>query len=308
MEELKMRSKTLVGLVGGLALACGLLVVSAQGPGDDDVRGAFLSSRPKTTNSNAPSRRHRPHNPNSNSSNTSSGASKNANTSTAATNTNTSRNKNSSKNSLAIGLGYTLFMRDASGRGVRVEPSREFRNGDRVSISLEPNIDGYIYVFHTENDGAPEMIFPDARLDSGDNSIEAHVPFEVPSSEETDERLRWFTFYGNGGTEHLYVVVTREPLNGVPTGDDLVGFCATQKDKCPWHPSSDVWAQLQDATKAEVKVITARTFGQTQTDKEKVATTRGLGLDQSAPLPSVIRMNASTKAPVLVTVLDLVHK
>src|SRR5712692_956902 len=308
MEELKMRSKTLVALVGGLALACGLLVVFAQEPGDDEVRGAFLSSRPKTTNSNAPSRRHRPHNTNSNSSNTSSNA-KNANTSTAATNTNTSRNRNSSKNSLqAIGLGYTLFMRDASGRGVRVEPSREFRNGERVRISLEPNIDGYIYVFHTENDGAPEMIFPDARLDSGDNSIEAHVPFEVPSSEETDERLRWFTFYGNGGTEHLYVVVTREPLNGVPTGDDLVSFCAMNKDKCPWHPSADVWAQVQDATKADVKVVTDRTFGFAQTDKEKLATTRGLGLDQSAPQASVIRMNASTKAPVLVTVLDLVHK
>src|SRR5438445_12163848 len=165
-------------------------------------------------------------------------------------------------------------------------------------MSLEPNDDGYVYVFHTEDDGPAEMIYPDARLDNGDNSIEAHVPIEIPSSEETDERLRWFTFYGNGGNEHLYVVITREPLNGVPTGDDLVGFCGTQKDKCPWHPPADVWAQVQDATKAEVKAITAKTFGQTQSDKEKVATTRGLGLDQSAPLPSVIRMNASTKAPV----------
>ena len=34
----------------------------------------------------------------------------------------------------------------------------------------------------------------------------------------------------------------------------------------------------------------------------------GLGLDQTAPQPSVIRMNASTTAPLLVTVLDLVHK
>jgi len=304
-----MRFKILfLGLAVG-AFAFGLFAVSAQQPGDDEVRGAFLSSRPKTTNANAPSRRHRPHKTNSNSSNTSSNAAKNANTNAAATNANTSRNKNSSKNEVqAIGLGYTLFMRDASGRGVRVEPAREFHNGDSVRLALEPNVDGYLYIFDVENDGAPQMIYPDPRLDAGDNSVEAHVPLEIPSSEETDERLRWFTFYGNGGNEHLYVVVTREPLNSVPTGDDLVGFCATQKDKCPWHPSSDVWAQVQDATKAEVRVITAKTFGQTQTDKEKMATTRGLGLDQSAPLPSVIRINASTKAPVLVTVLDLIHK
>lgn len=303
-----MRSKSLVLGLAVVAFAFGLFAVSAQEPGDDDVRGAFLSSRPKTTNSNAPSRRHRPRHTNSNS-NTSSNAAKNTNTNTTATNTNTARNKNSSKSELqAIGLGYTLFMRDAGGRGVRVEPGREFTNGDRVRVSLEPNIDGYLYVFHTENDGAPEMLYPDWRLDAGDNSIEAHVPFEVPSSEESDLSLRWFTFYGNGGTEHLYVVVTREPLSGVPTGDELVSFCATNKDKCPWHPSSETWAQVQDATKADVKVVTAKTFGQTQTDKETVATTRGLGLDQSAPEPSVIRMNASTKAPLLVTVLDLVHK
>ena len=303
-----MRSKSFVMLLAIGALACGLYVASAQEP-DDQVRGAFLSSRPKTTNSNAPSRRHRPRHTNSNSGNTASGAAKNANANTAATNTNSARNKNSSKNEAqAIGLGYTLFMKDAGGRGVRVEPSREFHNGDSVRLSLEPNVDGYLYIFDVENESAPQMIYPDPRLDAGDNSVEAHVPLEIPSSEETEERLRWFTFYGNGGNEHLYVVVTREPLKGAPTGDDLVSFCTTQKDKCPWHPSADVWAQVQDATKAEVKVVTAKTFGQAQSDKEKVATTRGLGLDQSAPLPSVIRVNASTKAPVLVTVLDLVHK
>jgi Domain of unknown function (DUF4384) len=216
-----MRSKSLVGLLAFAAMISAGLIVFAQEPGDDDVRGAFLSSRPKTTNSNAPSRRHRPHKTNTNA-NTSSVATKNANTSVAATNTNTSHNQNSSKNSLpAIGLGYTLFMRDAGGRGMRVEPGHEFHNGDRVRISLEPNIDGYLYVFHTENDGAPEMIYPDSRLDAGDNSIEAHVPFEVPSSEESDESLRWFTFYGNGGTEHLYVVVTRELLNVASVGGRL---------------------------------------------------------------------------------------
>ena len=208
----------------------------------------------------------------------------------------------------AIGLGYTLFMRGANGRSVRVEPTREFHNGDGVRISLEPNVDGYLYIFHTEGHGAPEMIYPDPRLDGGENWIEAHVPMEVPSSEESDERLRWFTFYGNSGVERLYVVMTRSPLSSVPTGEGLVAFCATNKSQCPWHPSPDVWKQVQDATKADVKVVASKTFGQTQTEKEKVATTRGLGLDQSAPEPSVIRMNALTTAPVLVTVLDLIHK
>lgn len=296
-----MRSKTFIILLAVVALAFGLFVAGAQEP-DDDVRGAFMSTRPKTTNMNAPSRRHR-HNTNSGATNSSAGTMKNANSSVPKNSGSTAR-----VSLQPIALGYTLFMRDANGRSVRVEPSHEFHNGDRVRISLEPNIDGYLYVFHTEGDGAPEMIFPDARLDAGYNSVEAHVPMEVPSSEETDERLRWFAFYGDPGIERLYVIVTREPLPLVPIGDDLVSFCAANKDKCPWHPSAEVWVRVQDANKAEVKVVTTGTFGQTQTKKEEVATTRGLGLDKSAPQPAVIRMSASTNAPVLVTVLDLVHK
>jgi Domain of unknown function (DUF4384) len=303
-----MKAKSVIMLLAVVALACGLFVVSAQEP-DDEVRGAFLSSRPKSTNANASSRRRRtPRNTNINA-NTSSGPAKNANSAGVTTkNTNNKSGGTVKTPTQAIGLGYTLFMRDANGRGVRVEPAREFHNGDRVRISLEPNVDGYLYVFHTENDGTPEMIYPDARLDGGENWIEAHVPMEVPSSEETDERLRWFTFYGDAGTERLFVIVTREPLASVPTGNDLISFCAANKDKCPWHPSDTIWTQIQDATKAEVKVVTSKTFGQTQTDKEKTAVTRGLGLDKSAPQPAVIRMNAATSAPMLVTVLDLVHK
>jgi hypothetical protein len=301
-----MKFKLLLLALALSGFALGIFVVSAQEPGDNDVRGAFISTRPKTTNANAPARRRRTHNSNGS---TSSGATKNENSSNDNASSSRNRNSNSARaRTQAIGIGYTLYMRDANGRGVRVEPTREFHNGDSVRLSLEPNVDGYLYIFDVENDSTPQMIYPDARLDGGDNFVEAHVPVETPSSEESDERLRWFTFYGNSGTDHLFMVVTREPLKSVPTGDELVSLCATAKDKCPWHPSAEVWTQIQDATKAEVKVVTTNAFGQPQTEKEKTATTRGIGLDQSVPPPSVIRMNASTNAALLVAVLDLIHK
>ena len=299
-----MRSKSLIVLLAVAALAFGVFAASAQGP-DDEVRGAFLSTRPKTTNTNAPTRRRRTPRP----ANSNSVGTKNTNSSSVNSNTTAPGNSRPSGNNLkALGLGYTLFMRGANGRSVRVEPDREFRAGDRVRIALEPNVDGYLYIFHAEGVGAPEMIYPDSRLDDGNNWIEAHVPMEVPSSEEADERLRWFTFDANPANEHLYVVITREPLQSVPAGSDLVTLCTTSKDKCPWHPSAEVWAQVQDATKAEVKVVTSKVFGVPQSEKEKIATTRGLGLDKTAPQPAVIRMNASTNSALLVAVLDLIHK
>src|SRR2546430_5530530 len=291
----EMKSRILITPLVAVALSCAFLIVSAQ-QSDDEVRGAFISTRPKTTNANAPVRRHRPPPRNTNSS---SGTARNSNSARNANTANaniSAANKNSTKTPpmQPIALGYTMFMRDINGRAVRIEPTREFHNGDRIRISLEPNIDGYLYVFHTEGDGAPEMIFPDSRLEGGDNWIAAHVPIDVPSTVETDERLRWLQFYGNPATEHLCVVVTREPLSEVPIEDALVSFCTTNKDKCPWHPTVDVWTRIQQSAKAEVKIVTSDTAGQAQTEKEQTATTRGLGLDQTAPQPSVISMSAST--------------
>lgn len=297
-----MHSRLILSLLFALIM-CGLGVGLAQNQEDDEVRGAFLSSRDKTTNSTGSARtRHKIRR--------GTGTAKNANSNVAG-NSNTGKgNANTSSTSAAtpIGLGYTLFKRDASGDAVRVDPASEFHTGDRVRISLEPNVDGYLYVFHSEGNGQPEMIFPDWRLEDGDNAIEAHVPYDVPSGFEKDERLRWFTFYGNPATERLYIVVTREPLPSVPTSEALVAFCAANKGKCPWQPVPEAWAKVEKAGKAKVEVVASTNYGQAQTEKEKVATTRGLGLDQSAPAPSVIRMSASTKAPVLVTVLDLIHK
>ena len=70
----------------------------------------------------------------------------------------------------------------------------------------------------------------------------------------------------------------------------------------------EFWQQIDKATTAHVKVATTQNFGQAQTERERVAMTRGLGLDRSMPQPSVIRINASSEAPMLVTVVDLVHK
>jgi hypothetical protein len=204
----------------------------------------------------------------------------------------------------AIGLGYSLYMRDDNGNAMRVDPSREFRAGDRIRLSLETNTDGYLYIFHTENNGEPQMLYPDVRLERGDNRIEAHVPYEIPWNEPGVEN--WFKFDSNPANERLYVIVTRQPLPGIPTNESLVSYCG--QNRCPWRPPVGVWAQMKMNMQAKVGVVKGTTYGQKQTQTEQVAVTRGLSLEQSAPEPSVIRMNVSSNAPILVTAVDLIHK
>jgi hypothetical protein len=269
---------------------------------DEDVRGAFLTTRPKAgPTSNKPAstvkrsrRRPKPVTPDPGPGHV--------------------VKKDDSKvsppkvNIPRLGLVLTLFMRDANGLAVRTEPSHEFRKGDHVRFLIETNADGYLYVFNTTDGGQPVMLYPDPELDEAGNYFQAHVPFEIPSSVAAEERLRWLTFDEHPGAEKLYFVFTREPLTTVPIEDDLVTFCRENDAKCPWHPGSEVWAQIQNELKEPVQVVSKAGVGKAQTSAEHRAVTRGIGLNRDDPEPSLIMLTASTSKNMLVAAVDLIHK
>jgi hypothetical protein len=208
-----------------------------------------------------------------------------------------------------IGIGYTLFRRDETGAAVRVDPKREFKSGEAIRLLVESNADGYLYIFDAENDATPSLIFPNAKLKGGDNHISAHVPYEIPSSGESDESLRWFVFNESPATERVYVVVSRKPLEGVPVGERLVNYCAGKDQTCAWKPTGDQWLRLKGLNRRdEIAMSRVQDEGLFQTTAEHEAVSRGLGLSASAPPPSVIYMASSADANVLITTVDLIHK
>ncbi len=299
-----MRTKViLLSLLVALA-GFGSLQSSAQQ--DEDVRGAFLTTRPKTSaktdkpgpNSQPSRRRPKAITTNATTANNAAPASDST------TNASTPRKASPQR----LGLGLTLFMRDSNGLAVRADPSRTFHKGDRVRVLLETNTDGYLYVFNTTDGGRPVMIYPDAELDEAGNYIKGHVPWEIPSSAAAEERLRWFTFDQSSGAEKLYFVFTREPLSAVPIEDDLITYCRENTGQCPFKPATDVWAQIKKELDEPVKVAKSERFGNSQTMPEHQAATRGIGLNRDDPEPSLIMLTASTSKNMLVATMDLIHK
>lgn len=292
----------------GLVFTGAALAVAVPPQDGDDVRGAFLTSRPKEKKANTSSTRPVRKRPKATTPAKTSGEKTNegttASTGTKATAT-TDKPDSKPVNVPRLGIGLTLFSRDSNGLAVRVDPGRVFQKGDRVRILLETNSDGYLYIFNRTDDGAPVMIYPNAELDEGGNYIQAHVPFEIPAPDAAEERLRWFAFDENVGTEKVIFVFTREPLKDVPIEDDLLAFC--RSGKCPWPVATGVWdvvaAQMTETLKTDRK----DSFGGAQTTAEKDASTRGLGLAKDDPQPSLIMM-ASSRKPTLVATLELIHK
>jgi hypothetical protein len=321
-----MRYKISLPLVA-LLLVAGVtsFKTTAQNQDEEGVRGGFITSRPTTTTSasvgggvgvsvgtggggSSAQRRKPRRRPTTTARNNTKNTTKN--TSGGGANVSANANANASVKAYsgpALGMGYTLYMRDSNGAAVRVDPSRSFRTGERVRVLLETNTDGYLYIFNTTDNGDPVMIYPDVRLDDGGNYLEAHVPIEIPSSEEADENFRWFTFDNKPGTERLYIVFSREPLPAVPIEDELVNYCRQNNQSCPWRPSSALWAQVKAGLNARVQISKSKSYGQAQTQSERDSVNRGLGLTRSAPEPSVIRMNASSNTGLLITVLELAH-
>lgn len=303
----------LTAILFGLVLICAALAVAMPPAQDEgDVRGAFLTSRPKekpasSANTTRPPRKR----PKSTPAPSGSGDGKSPETKRAdnkppaGPGTKPGKPDSAPVNARRMGLGMTLFGRDTNGLAVRVDPDHVFRKGDRVRILLETNTDGYLYIFNRTNDGPAVMIYPDAELDEGGNYLQAHVPFEIPAPEAEQERLRWFAFDDVGGTEHVFFVFTREPLKDVPIEDELVAFC--RDNKCPWHPSDEIWEHVQKQSQEPLKTDRAQNYGKAQTATEHDASTRGLGLAKDDPQPSVIMMASST-SPLLVAILDLIHK
>ncbi|HZI88018.1 MAG TPA: DUF4384 domain-containing protein [Pyrinomonadaceae bacterium] len=312
-----MRTRTMLFLVALVLGGFGTGGVATSFAQDDDVRGAFLTTRPKPvekSNSSATTSRpvrRRPRTTQVKASGNATVAVGNNSAGVAVGGKTEVKNENTSAEKTKgqkLGLGLTLFGRDPNGLSVRVDPSRVFRSGERVRVLVETNTDGHLYIFNTTDGGKPVMIYPNAELDEGGNYIQAHVPFEIPSSTATSERLRWFAFDRNEGYERLYFVFTREPLPFIPIEDDLVNYCKQGEGRCPIKPEVQVWAKIQTEQTAPVKVAKSDKYGKTQTVIEQDATSRGIGLSTADPEPSVVMMKASTEANILVAMLELSHK
>ena len=140
-----------------LALVCLCAVVigiAAPAIQDEDVRGAFLTSRPKrkpatSGSANKPSRR-RPKQTGTNPGNTGKPVEKQTEKPSSSGPT-ASTEPSKPVNVPRIGMGLTLFMRDSNGLAVRTDPDHVFHKGDRVRVLLETNTDGYLYIFNTTN-------------------------------------------------------------------------------------------------------------------------------------------------------------
>jgi hypothetical protein len=208
-----------------------------------------------------------------------------------------------------LALGYTILMKDDTGRLYVADASREFKTGDRFAVALETNADGYLYLFSAENGRDPELLFPNAQIEGGANAVQAHARATFPTGASADVEY-FIDVTDPPAAEHLFIVFSRHPLADVPAGAALVKYCGKNLEDCAWRPTAAQWARVLAGSKGG-RVTEAKNVQLAQMNVPAAmpgTLQRGLKVKKDDPKPAIVRVNDSPDADVLVTEIVLTHK
>jgi hypothetical protein len=104
---------------------------------------------------------------------------------------------------IPLGLKYTILKKNGENM-VEVPADTVFRAGDRIQVSVQTNLPGYLYIVSQGSSGTWKPMFPSPEVDDGNNRVEAFRTYLLPPQSR-------MLFDEQTGTEKLFVVLSREP-------------------------------------------------------------------------------------------------
>jgi hypothetical protein len=180
----------------------------------------------------------------------------------------------------------------------RMQTGTPFKIGERVRLSIESPRAGYLYVIDREQYadgtlGQPSLIFPTLKARGGDNRVSAGILIEIP---DQDDRIPYFNLTRGRADqvgEILTVLVTPEPIKGIPLTYEQPKLSATQVAQ--WE---SMWA-----AQAELFEMEGGAGAAWSKEEQQAGAVLGRSLTQEEPTPQTIyRVRVKAGSPLLVTV------
>ena len=113
------------------------------------------------------------------------------------------------------GLKYRILRRGPSGQPVEADPDTTFRSGDRIRLSFEPNVDGFLYLIQQGSSSRWSMLFPHPQINGGQNGVTRFGEVTIPPA-------GWFRLDETPGTERLLMYLSRTKVSALPGADGPV--------------------------------------------------------------------------------------
>jgi hypothetical protein len=114
-------------------------------------------------------------------------------------------------------IEYKVVKSDDDGNPVETSPTTIFQTGDRYQLRIKTNQEGYLHIIAQTDGHDGEIIFPDSRINNGNNFIRAEKEFTVPSNcgpDQIEKRtgLCWLWMQPPAGKEIFTIIFSREAI------------------------------------------------------------------------------------------------
>ena len=98
------------------------------------------------------------------------------------------------------------------------DPSQEFQTGDKLKLAITVNQTGYLYIVNQPEGKDGVLLFPDLRINNGQNYVVKDKEYVIPSycQDWEDPKDCWFKMAPPAGTETLIVIFSRDKITTLP--------------------------------------------------------------------------------------------
>lgn len=115
-------------------------------------------------------------------------------------------------------LQWHLLQRGDGNKQLEVSPRKKFENDDQLKLAITTNQSGYLYIVNRPQGKDPVLLFPDLRINQGNNQVlkdkQYVIPAYCPDYEDPDDC--WFTIKPPAGTETMIVIFSRDKITTLP--------------------------------------------------------------------------------------------
>ena len=115
-------------------------------------------------------------------------------------------------------LQWHLLKRVSDTKEEETNPTQEFQTGDRLKLAITVNQSGYLYILNQPQGKDGVLLFPDVRINRGQNFVIKNNEYVIPSYCPDYENPKdcWFKMTPPAGIETLVVIFSRDRITTLP--------------------------------------------------------------------------------------------
>jgi hypothetical protein len=114
-------------------------------------------------------------------------------------------------------IQWRVLKQSADGKAIEVNPESTFYTGDRLRFAVKVNQDGFLYIIQNTEGDEGETIFPDARINGGQNAVKRDVEYVLPFNCDADHKDDcWYLMEPPDGREAITVIFSRDKITSLP--------------------------------------------------------------------------------------------